>query len=105
MRQSLGKLGKRVLSARRAGGGASPGGTAGSGSGGTDPGDAKAPAVRRPPFLRLAAFAERVERTPALDGPAHRLSDGVARVVPPGTWLDDVLHGVPFGQPAASSAT
>jgi nitrite reductase/ring-hydroxylating ferredoxin subunit/uncharacterized membrane protein len=60
----------------------------------------KAPSARRLPFPRLAALAERVERSPSLDGPVHGLSGAVARVLPPGTWLDDVLHGVPFGQPA-----
>jgi nitrite reductase/ring-hydroxylating ferredoxin subunit/uncharacterized membrane protein len=57
-------------------------------------------AARRPSPLRLAAFAERAERTPSLDVPVQALSRVIARVLPPGTWLDDVLHGVPFGQPA-----
>ena len=91
MWQSLGKLGRRFLPAQ------------------PDSGDADAPgandgartwAARRPSFLRLAAFAERVERAPSLDAPVSALSDAVARVLPPGTWLDDALHGVPFGQPA-----
>jgi nitrite reductase/ring-hydroxylating ferredoxin subunit/uncharacterized membrane protein len=50
--------------------------------------------------LRLAALAERAERSPSLDGPVQALSGAISRVLPPGTWLDDVLHGVPFGQPA-----
>jgi nitrite reductase/ring-hydroxylating ferredoxin subunit/uncharacterized membrane protein len=52
------------------------------------------------PLPRLVAFAERVERTPALDGPVRALSDALVRALPSGTRLDDVLHGVPFGQPA-----
>ena len=52
------------------------------------------------PIPRLVAFAERVERTPALDGPVRVLSDALVRALPSGTRLDDVLHGVPFGQPA-----
>jgi nitrite reductase/ring-hydroxylating ferredoxin subunit/uncharacterized membrane protein len=50
--------------------------------------------------LRLAALAERAERSPYLDGPVQVVSGAISRVLPPGTWLDDVLHGVPFGQPA-----
>ena len=91
MRQSLGKLGRRLLPARR-----DPGGAGASAA----VGDVKARAPRRPPFLRLAAFAERVERAPSLDAPVSALSDAMADALPPGTWLDDALHGVPFGQPA-----
>src|SRR5258708_5614510 len=58
------------------------------------------PPRRTLPLPRLAAFAERVERTPALDGPVRALSDALVRALPSGTRLDDVLHGVPFGQPA-----
>jgi nitrite reductase/ring-hydroxylating ferredoxin subunit/uncharacterized membrane protein len=46
------------------------------------------------------ALAERIERTQALDGPARALSDALVRALPSGTRVDDVLHGVPFGQPA-----
>jgi nitrite reductase/ring-hydroxylating ferredoxin subunit/uncharacterized membrane protein len=46
------------------------------------------------------ALAERIERTPALDGPVRALSDALVRALRSGTRLDDVLHGVPFGQPA-----
>jgi nitrite reductase/ring-hydroxylating ferredoxin subunit/uncharacterized membrane protein len=58
------------------------------------------PPRRTLPLPRLAAFAERVERAPALDGPVRALSDALVRALPSGTRLDDVLHGVPFGQPA-----
>jgi nitrite reductase/ring-hydroxylating ferredoxin subunit/uncharacterized membrane protein len=91
VRQSLGKFSKRLRAARN-----DRGEIAGSGS--AD--DAKAPPARRASFPRLATFAERVERAPSLDGPVHALSDAIARVLKPGTRLDDVLHGVPFGQPA-----
>jgi len=93
VRQSLGRLGRLFLAARR-----DPGNPSGAAAA-LDPGGEKAPA-RRLPFPRLAAFAERVERAPTLDGPVHGLSGAIARALPPGTWLDDVLHGVPFGQPA-----
>jgi nitrite reductase/ring-hydroxylating ferredoxin subunit/uncharacterized membrane protein len=76
-----------------------PGDAAGPGAA-RDPGDVKAPPARRLPLPRLAALAERVERAPSLDDTVHGLSGAVARALPPGTWLDDVLHGVPFGQPA-----
>jgi nitrite reductase/ring-hydroxylating ferredoxin subunit/uncharacterized membrane protein len=91
VRQSLGKLGRRLLPARHDPSGADA-------AGAVD--DVKARAPRRPPFLRLAAFAERVERAPSLDAPVSALSDAMADALPPGTWLDDALHGVPFGQPA-----
>jgi nitrite reductase/ring-hydroxylating ferredoxin subunit/uncharacterized membrane protein len=91
VRQSLVKLGRRILPARR-----DP--STAEAAGGAD--DPKPLAARRPPFLRLAAFAERVERAPSLDGAVNTLSNAVAGALPPGTWLDDTLHGVPFGQPA-----
>jgi len=91
VRQSLGKLGRRLLPARRDPSGADAPGPVD---------EVKARAPRRPPFLRLAAFAERVERAPSLDAPVSALSDAVADTLTPGTWLDDALHGVPFGQPA-----
>jgi nitrite reductase/ring-hydroxylating ferredoxin subunit/uncharacterized membrane protein len=91
VRQSLGKLGRRLLPARHAPSDADA-------PSATD--DAKPRAARRPPFLRLAAFAERVERSPSLDAPVNALSDAVAAALAPGTWLDDALHGVPLGQPA-----
>jgi nitrite reductase/ring-hydroxylating ferredoxin subunit/uncharacterized membrane protein len=106
VRQSLGKLSKLYLLARHAGagsGGAGDSGDGGTGTGGTAPGgtdDGKTVAARRPSPLRLAAFAERAERAPSLDGPVQAISRAVGRVLPPGTWLDDALHGVPFGQPA-----
>src|SRR5215469_13704092 len=62
--------------------------------------DVKPTHARRLPFPRLAAFAERVERAPSLDGPVRALSNLMVRALPPGTRLDDALHGVPFGQPA-----
>src|SRR5215475_105790 len=62
--------------------------------------DVKPTQARRLPFPRLAAFAERVERAPSLDGPVRALSNVVVRVLSPRTRLDDALHGVPFGQPA-----
>jgi nitrite reductase/ring-hydroxylating ferredoxin subunit/uncharacterized membrane protein len=91
VRQSLGRLGRRILPARQAPSDADA-------HGAID--DAKARPARRPPFLRLAAFAERVERAPSLDAPVSALSDAMAEALSPGTWLDDALHGVPFGQPA-----
>jgi nitrite reductase/ring-hydroxylating ferredoxin subunit/uncharacterized membrane protein len=91
VRQSLGKLGRRLLPAQPDSGGAdAPAAADGS----------RTWTARRPSLLRLAAFAERVERAPSLDAPVSALSDAVASVLPPGTWLDDALHGVPFGQPA-----
>jgi nitrite reductase/ring-hydroxylating ferredoxin subunit len=48
---------------------------------------------------RPAALAERIERAPGLDRPVRALSDTVVRVLPPGQRTD-MLHGVPFGQPA-----
>ena len=62
--------------------------------------DPKPRPARRLPFARLAALAERAERAPSLDVPVQVLSDVVVRALPPGTRLDDILHGVPFGQPA-----
>jgi nitrite reductase/ring-hydroxylating ferredoxin subunit/uncharacterized membrane protein len=64
------------------------------------PGDRKPGPGRRMPFARLAVLAERAERAPSLDAPVQVLSDVVVRALPPGTRLDDALHGVPFGQPA-----
>jgi nitrite reductase/ring-hydroxylating ferredoxin subunit/uncharacterized membrane protein len=91
VRQSLGKLGRRIRLVRHDPSDAdAPGAT----------GDARARVARRPPFLRLAAFAERVERAPSLDAPVSALSDAVSGALRPGTRLDDALHGVPFGQPA-----
>src|SRR6266704_1453992 len=58
------------------------------------------PPRRALPLPRLVAFAERVERSPSLDGPVSALCDALVRALPSGTRLDDVLHGVPFGQPA-----
>lgn len=56
---------------------------------------------RRPlPLPRVVALAERIERAPSLDGPVRALSDALVRALPSGTRLDDLLHGVPFGQPA-----
>jgi nitrite reductase/ring-hydroxylating ferredoxin subunit/uncharacterized membrane protein len=98
VRQSLGKLSKLFLVTRHAGAGPSGTGPGGTGPDGTD--DAKAVAARRASPLRLAAFAERAERAPSLDGPVQALSRVITRVLTPGTWLDDLLHGVPFGQPA-----
>jgi nitrite reductase/ring-hydroxylating ferredoxin subunit/uncharacterized membrane protein len=43
--------------------------------------------------------AERIERSPALDGAVRSLSEGVVRALPAGPRAD-ALHGVPFGQPA-----
>ena len=54
---------------------------------------------RRLPFPRPVDVAERIERAPALDAAIQFLSDGVVRVLPPGSRAD-ALHGVPFGQPA-----
>jgi nitrite reductase/ring-hydroxylating ferredoxin subunit/uncharacterized membrane protein len=55
---------------------------------------------RRPfPIPRPVDVAERIERTPALDGAVRSLSDGVVRALPAGPRAD-ALHGVPFGQPA-----
>jgi nitrite reductase/ring-hydroxylating ferredoxin subunit/uncharacterized membrane protein len=48
---------------------------------------------------RPVDVAERIERTPALDGAVRSLSDGVVRALPAGSRTD-ALHGVPFGQPA-----
>jgi nitrite reductase/ring-hydroxylating ferredoxin subunit/uncharacterized membrane protein len=48
---------------------------------------------------RPAALAERIERAPALDRPVLALSHTVVRALPPGPRTD-MLHGVPFGQPA-----
>ncbi len=48
---------------------------------------------------RPAALAERIERAPVLDRPVRALSGTVVRALPPGPRTD-VLHGVPFGQPA-----
>jgi nitrite reductase/ring-hydroxylating ferredoxin subunit/uncharacterized membrane protein len=64
------------------------------------PDETKPETARRLPFARLAAFAERAERAPSLDGPVQALSNILVRVLPSGTRLDDMLHGVPFGQPA-----
>jgi nitrite reductase/ring-hydroxylating ferredoxin subunit/uncharacterized membrane protein len=54
---------------------------------------------RRFPLPRPVDAAERIERTPALDGPVRALSDTVVRALPAGPRTD-ALHGVPFGQPA-----
>src|SRR6266571_8016186 len=43
--------------------------------------------------------AERLEHAHALDGAASTLTGLLRRVLPSGGWAD-VLHGVPFGQPA-----
>ena len=48
---------------------------------------------------RPATIAERIESAQALDRPVDALSDFAVRALPPG-WRTDVLHGVPFGQPA-----
>ena len=88
VRQSLGMVTRMLLLGRRA-----P----------ADPADSAGVThrpARRAPFARLAALAERAERAPSLDGPVQVLSDVVVRALPPGTRLDDTLHGVPFGQPA-----
>ncbi|MGD0705139.1 MAG: Rieske (2Fe-2S) protein [Trebonia sp.] len=56
--------------------------------------------TRKAPLLpRPAALAERIERAHVLDPVIHELSDTVVRALPSGTRTD-VLHGVPFGQPA-----
>ena len=59
------------------------------------------PAGRRanPAMMSPAAIAERIERAPSLDRPVRTLSDTAVRALPPGPRTD-VLHGVPFGQPA-----
>jgi nitrite reductase/ring-hydroxylating ferredoxin subunit/uncharacterized membrane protein len=51
------------------------------------------------PIPRPVDVAERIERTPALDGAVRSLSESVVRVLPTGQRAD-TLHGVPFGQPA-----
>ena len=51
------------------------------------------------PLPRPVDVAERIERTPALDGAVRSLSQGVVRALPAGPRAD-ALHGVPFGQPA-----
>ena len=97
VRQSLGFLTRLLVLERRSAG--NPNGAGGA----DDPdgvGDLKPRPARRPPFARLAAFAERAERAPSLDGPVQVLSDVMVRALPPETRLDDILHGVPFGQPA-----
>ncbi|HEY0719343.1 MAG TPA: Rieske 2Fe-2S domain-containing protein [Streptosporangiaceae bacterium] len=61
---------------------------------------AAAESPRRPYSIpRPVDVAERIERTPALDGAVRSLSDGVVRALPAGPRAD-ALHGVPFGQPA-----
>jgi hypothetical protein len=54
---------------------------------------------RRFPIPRPVDVAERIERTPALDGVVRSLSDGVVRALPAGPRADALL-GVPVGQPA-----
>ena len=49
--------------------------------------------------VELRPFAERIERATALDGPVRALSRAVVRALPPSRAVD-LLHGVPFGQPA-----
>jgi nitrite reductase/ring-hydroxylating ferredoxin subunit/uncharacterized membrane protein len=51
------------------------------------------------PIPRPVDVAERIERTPALDGAVRSLSSSVVRALPAGPRAD-ALHGVPFGQPA-----
>ena len=51
------------------------------------------------PIPRPVDVAERIERTPALDGAVRSLSQSVVRALPAGPRADR-LHGVPFGQPA-----
>jgi nitrite reductase/ring-hydroxylating ferredoxin subunit/uncharacterized membrane protein len=97
VRQSLGILTRLLLLERRDPSG--PGESSDSGDL-TSPDGLKPGFARRLPFARLAAFAERAERAPSLDGPVQALSDILVGVLPPGTRLDDMLHGVPFGQPA-----
>jgi nitrite reductase/ring-hydroxylating ferredoxin subunit/uncharacterized membrane protein len=48
---------------------------------------------------RPATVAEHIESAQALDRPVGALSDFAVRALPPGRRAD-VLHGVPFGQPA-----
>jgi len=48
---------------------------------------------------RPVTVAERIESTQALDRPVGVLSGFAVRALPPGRRTD-VLHGVPFGQPA-----
>jgi nitrite reductase/ring-hydroxylating ferredoxin subunit/uncharacterized membrane protein len=96
VRQSLGFLTRLLLLERRSAAARDRGGA-------DDPdglGDLKPRAGRRLPFARLAAFAERAERSPSLDAPVQALSDVMVRALPSETRLDDILHGVPFGQPA-----
>ena len=54
---------------------------------------------RRLLLPRPVDVAERIECAPALDRPVRTLSDTVVRALPAGPRAD-VLHGVPFGQPA-----
>jgi len=53
----------------------------------------------RTPFPRPVTLAERIERARALDRPVTYLTEQVVRALPAGPRAD-VLHGVPFGQPA-----
>jgi nitrite reductase/ring-hydroxylating ferredoxin subunit/uncharacterized membrane protein len=100
VRQSLGALGRLlVLQSRDP---SEPGDLNDAGDPNA-PGDLKQRPARRVRFIRLAALAERAERSPTLDGPVQALSDVMVSVLPPGTRLDDMLHGVPFGQPAHPS--
>jgi nitrite reductase/ring-hydroxylating ferredoxin subunit/uncharacterized membrane protein len=86
VRPSLGRLGRALPRVRH------------SSAAATGPDDPGSPGGRA--FRPLASFAERAERAPSLDGPVQALAGAVARLLPPGSRLDDLLHGVPFGQPA-----
>ena len=57
------------------------------------------PSDGTPRWGRAITVAERIERAHALDRPVRALSDTVVRALPPGPRTD-LLHGVPFGQPA-----
>jgi nitrite reductase/ring-hydroxylating ferredoxin subunit/uncharacterized membrane protein len=103
VRPSLSIVTRLLLLGRREPSGPGSGDDPDGPSGAADPNDSgelKPEPARRMPFARLAAFAERAERAPSLDAPVQVLSDVVVRALPPGTRLDDTLHGVPFGQPA-----
>ena len=100
VRQSLGFLTRLLLLERRSAGNSGEAGNSGRAGDPDDLGELEPRAARRTAFARLAAFAERAERSPSLDAPVQALSDVMVRALPPETRLDDILHGVPFGQPA-----